>query len=263
MVESRHGGAGPFAFVLCGDALGLHLFVGTVGAVRLAHGVEQLFRRHDAGVSAHIVGAAGSRHTAVGAELRVVLNEPDLLWLHMQRLEDLQRDHERADVAALAEFLIGVVLREGAVGVDLESSSGLVGAAFGDVEAAPGESDAAALLRRILLFRFRDRRFVKRLHFLHHLFHRVLAEGIAVDVRVARAADVAPAELERIDAGLLSEHIHEGFAESIGLWRTIAAVSGAEVVVRVRHAAETGHVRNAVREERETGLLRHAVVAAP
>ena len=209
------------------------------------------------------MGAAGAGHAAVRADLGVVLNEPDLVGGDAQRFEGFQRDHQGADVAALSEFLIGVVLCDGAVRIKLKSRSGFVGLAFGDVEAAPGHADAAAFGRRVFGFGVLDRFFINRLEDLHHIFHRVLTEGVAVDVRVARAADVAPAELERIDTGLLCEHVHEVFAERVGLRRTVAAIGGAEVVVRVRYAAEAGHVGNVVREEREAGLLCKAVVAAP
>ena len=245
------------------DAFFDHLVIGAVGAVRLAHGIHQLLGGDDGGVAVHVVRAAGGRHAAVGAEFGVALDEPDAVGSHAQRFERFERHHQRADVAALTQFLPGVVLGDGVVGIEFQGDGGAVGGAFGDVEAAPGEADAAAQFGRILFLRFLDRPLIVGAHLLHDLFHRILPEGIAVDIGVAGAGDVAPAELEGIDAGLLRQHVHQRLAQGVGLGRTVAAVRHAEVVVGVGDAGEAGDVGNLVGEEGKANRLGHEVVAAP
>jgi len=245
------------------DAFLDHLGIGAVGAVRLAHGVQELLGGNDAGVAIHIVGTAGGRHAAVGTELGVVLDQLDAVGGHAQGLERLQRHHQRADVAPLAHVLPGVVLGDGVVGIELQGDGGAVGGSFRDVESAPRETYAAAQLGRVVFPGLLYGPLVEGPHLGHHLFHGILLEWIAVDVHVAGARDVAPAELEGVDAGLFCQHVHQRLAQRVRLRRAVAAIGDAKVVVRIGNAHQPGDVWHLVGKEREAGGLGHEIVAAP
>ena len=128
--------------VLGGDALGDHLRVGAIGPVFLAHGVHQLVGRVDGGVARHVVRAAGGGQVGVGADLAVVHDQPHLVRPDAQRLERLHRVGQGTDVAALAHVLPGVVVGDGAVGVELQGHLGGVEHADGDDEPAQAHPHA-------------------------------------------------------------------------------------------------------------------------
>ena len=77
-----------------------------------------------------------------GQSLAVVHDQLHLAGLDAQRLQCLHRVGEGADVAALAHVFPGVVVGDGAVGVELQGHLGGVEHADGDDEAAQAHAHA-------------------------------------------------------------------------------------------------------------------------
>ena len=138
---------------------------------------------------------------------------------------------ERADVAALAHVLPGVVVGDGAVGVQFEGHLGVVEHADGDDESAHAHAHAhvpALGLGRLGLGLVL---VVDRLGLLEQSRIDVVVIRTAVDGEVTGPGGVLVAELPGIDACLLGRHVDERLGGGVDLGRAEAAVGGVEGVV--------------------------------
>ncbi len=239
------------ADVLGGDARGGHLVVGAVGAVFLAHGFQELVGGVDGGQPGHVVRTAGGRQAGVGAGLAVVHHQLDLARLDAQRLQGLDGVGERADVAALAQILPGVVVGDGAVGVQLQRH-------FSDIEHPDGDHETAHAQPDAHVPALGPRRFglglvlvVDGLGHLKQLGIEILQVRPAVDGEVARLRRVLVAELPGVDAGFLRAHVDERFGGGGDLGHAEPAVRRVEVVVGRSAPAQRLEVGDVVPVEAE------------
>ena len=253
-------GGAPVAVISGGDALGDHLVIGAVGAVGLAHGGQHLVRDLADGVADDVVGTAAAGDAGLRRESGVALDELDLIGGDADVLQSLVSEDEGTDVGALSELLPAVVDGDAVLG-ELDIGLGLIGRTGGGV-AAPGDTDAALLVRGVADLRTGHELLVDGTHLVHHFFHRILEVVVAVQHRLAlfaRYIDVS--EFERVDAGLLGEHVHNDLRRSELLGGAEAAVRCALYVVGVNGTGDSVHVRYIVREAEVTEALPAAVLA--
>ena len=223
-------------------ALGLHLVIGPVGAVRLAHGLEQVLAGDAGGGAGHDRGAAAAGGAGVRGELRVAQFELYHLRGEARLTQGLVAGGQRRDVGALAVVLPGVAQRHRAVRVEVRPALGGVGVVKAAAVDAEGDADAVfhlavggGVLLRDALFRG----LVVRAREVEEVL-------LAVDVRTAAVGRpgvvgllvaVHGAELEGVDAQLRGHDVHGDVAAHEALRRAVGAEGAAPGVVREHRRA--------------------------